>query len=174
MPDERLRHDQFRAATVPRRPVKRLFATIFVIVLCFCAICGKVLLDARQAAWERAAEFANSLAVTIESDIARNIESYDLSLRAVIDNLAHPEITKITPELRQLILFDRSAMAKHLDAIVLLDENGIIRLIPGHRSRNRRAVPTGTILNFTRTVLLTRCTSAGPSSPARTAPPSSR
>lgn len=128
MPADRLRHDQFRAATVPRRPVKRLFATIFVIVLCFCAICGKVLLDARQAAWERAAEFANSLAVTMESDIARNIESYDLSLRAVIDNLAHPEITKVSPELRQLILFDRSAMAKHLDAIVLLDENGIIRL----------------------------------------------
>ena len=59
MPDERLRHDQFRAATAPRRPVERLFATIFVVVLCFCAICGKVLLDARQAAWERAAEFAN-------------------------------------------------------------------------------------------------------------------
>jgi len=112
----------------PRRPVKRLVATIFAVALCFCAICAKVLLDARSAAWERAAQVAQSLAATLESDIARNIESYDLSLQAVIENLAYPEITKISPELRQLVLFDRSAMAKHLNAIVLLDENGIVRL----------------------------------------------
>src|SRR3954462_4800802 len=102
-------------AAARRRPVKRLVATIFVVALCFCAICGKVLLDARSAAWERAAQVATSLAATIESDIARNIESYDLSLQAVMENLAYPEITKISPELRQLVLFDRSAMAKHLD-----------------------------------------------------------
>ena len=60
--------------------------------------------------------------------LVRNIESYDLSLRAVIDNLAYPEITTVSPELRQLVLFDRSATAKHLDAIVLLDQNGIVRL----------------------------------------------
>jgi diguanylate cyclase (GGDEF)-like protein len=112
----------------PKRPVKRLVATIFVVALCFCAICGKVLLDARKAAWDRAAQAATSLAVTIESDIVRTIESYDLSLQAVVENLAYPEITQISPELRQLVLFDRSSTAKHLDAIVLLDENGIVRL----------------------------------------------
>jgi diguanylate cyclase (GGDEF)-like protein len=97
-------------------------------VLCFCAIFGKVLFDARQAAWDRAAQVAASLVATIASDIARNIESYDLSLQAVVENLAYPEITKVSPEFRQIILFDRSSTAKHLDAIVLLDENGIIRL----------------------------------------------
>src|SRR5207248_9334006 len=91
--------DYVQAATAPRRPVKRLVATIFVVALCFCAICGKVLLDARSAAWERAAQVATSLAATIESDIARNIESYDLSLQAVVENLAFPEITQISPEL---------------------------------------------------------------------------
>ena len=116
------------AAGARRRPVKRLVATIFVVGLCFCAVCIKVLLDARRAAFEHAAQAAASLVATLESDIARNIESYDLSLRAVIDNLAYPEITTISPELRQLVLFDRSASAKHLDAIVLLDENGIVRL----------------------------------------------
>jgi diguanylate cyclase (GGDEF)-like protein len=71
---------------------------------------------------------ATGLIATIESDIARNIESYDLSLRAVIDNLSYSEIATVSPQFRQLVLFDRSATAKHLDAIVLLDENGIIRL----------------------------------------------
>ena len=116
-------YEQVRAAMAPKRPVKRLVATIFVVAICFCAICGKVLLDARRAAWDRATQTASSLVATIESELVRNIESYDLSLRAVIDNLAYPEITTVSPELRQLVLFDRSATAKHLDAIVLLDQN---------------------------------------------------
>lgn len=120
--------EQVRAALAPRRPVKRLVAVIFMVALCFCAICGKVLLDARQATWDRAAQIAAGTIAGLESDISRNIESYDLSLRAVIDNLAYPEIVKISPELRQLVLFDRSAMAKHLEAIEFIDENGIVRL----------------------------------------------
>ena len=125
-------HANPAAAAAPRRPVKRLVATIFVVALCFCAICGKVLFDARTAAWEHAAQVATSLAATLESEISRNIESYDLSLQAVIENLAYPEITQISPELRQLVLFDRSALAKHLNAIILLDENGIVRLDSKH------------------------------------------
>ncbi len=116
------------ATAAPRRPVKRLVATIFVVALCFCAICGKVLLDARRAAWEHAAQVATSLVATLQTDISRNIESYDLSLRGVIDNLAFSEITTISPALRQRVLFDRSATAKHLQTIALLDENGIARL----------------------------------------------
>ena len=110
------------------RPAKRLAAVIFVVALCFCAICGKVLLDARHAAWERADEMAVGLVSTITSEIARNIESYDLSLQAVIENLAYPEIVSISPKLRQRVLFDRSAAAKHLHAIAFVDENGIVRL----------------------------------------------
>ena len=123
MPDENQ-----RAAAAPRRPVKRLIAIIFVVALCFCAICGKVLFDARRAAWEHAAEVGTGLVATLNSEIARNIESYDLSLKAVIENLAYPEVTTVSPELRQLILFDRSTFARHLEAISLLDENGIVRL----------------------------------------------
>jgi len=120
--------EQVRAALAPKRPVKRLVAIIFMVALCFCAICGKVLLDARRATWDRAAQAATSLIAGLESDISRNIESYDLSLRAVVGNLAYPEIVKISPELRQLVLFDRSAMAKHLEAIEFIDGNGIVRL----------------------------------------------
>jgi diguanylate cyclase (GGDEF)-like protein len=113
---------------VPRRPFKRLVAAIFVIVLCFCLICGKVLLDARHTASARAVEVATSLVAALNSDIVRNIESYDLSLRGVIEGLEFPEITTVSPALRQAILFDRSSTAKHLHAIMLLDENGIVRL----------------------------------------------
>ncbi len=135
--------DGARDAAVPRRPVKRLVAAIFVVVLCFCAICGKVLLDARHAAWDRAAEVAASLVSTLNSEIARNIESYDLSLQGVIEGLEFPEITQVSPALRQAILFDRSSAAKNLHAIMLIDENGIVRLdsrtpFPAPESRTGR------------------------------------
>ena len=110
------------------RPAKRLVAVIFIVAICFCAICGKVLLDARHAAWERAGEMATGLVSTITLEIARNIESYDLSLQAVIESLAYPEIVDVSPALRQRLLFDRSATAKHLHAIAFVDENGIVRL----------------------------------------------
>lgn len=111
-----------------KRPVKRLVACILVVALCLCVVCGKVLLNSRDADWDRASEVATSLATTLEADIVRNIESYDLSLQGVIDNLQYTESSDINPELRQALLFDRSATAKHLDTIVLLDKNGTIRL----------------------------------------------
>jgi diguanylate cyclase (GGDEF)-like protein len=109
-------------------PAKRLGAIVFLVALCFCAIFGKILLDTRDAAWERAAEVASGVVSTVTSDIARNIESYDLSLQAVIEGLAYPEIVSISPELRQRVLFDRSATAKHLHGILYIDEGGIVRL----------------------------------------------
>ena len=121
-------HNQFETAAASKRPMKRLVAAIIVVALSFCMICGKVLLDARHAAWDRAVEVATSLAATLNSEIARNIESYDLSLQGVVDGLKFPEIVDVSPALRQAILFDRSATAKHLHAILLLDENGILRL----------------------------------------------
>lgn len=110
------------------RPAKRLAVASILVALCFCAICTKVLLDARRAAWDRAGEVADGLVSTITSEIARNIESYDLSMRAVIENMDYPEITEVSPLLRQRLLFDRSATAKHLHGITYLDEEGIVRL----------------------------------------------
>jgi diguanylate cyclase (GGDEF)-like protein len=115
-------------AGVPKRPLKRLVAAILTVSLCFCLICGKVLIDARRAAWERAADVATNVVATLNSEIARNIDSFDLSLRGVIEGLEFPEITAVSPALRQAILFDRSSSAKYLHSIRLLDENGIVRL----------------------------------------------
>jgi diguanylate cyclase (GGDEF)-like protein len=114
--------------TVSGGPAKRLGVVILLVALCFCAVCAKVLYDGRRVAWDRATDIAAGFVATIESEIARNIESYDLSLQGVIENLAYPEIISVSPDLRQLLLFDRSATAKHLHAITLLDQNGIARL----------------------------------------------
>jgi diguanylate cyclase (GGDEF)-like protein len=108
--------------------MKRLTAAIILIVFSLCLICGKILSDARDAAWQRAVDLAANVTASLDSDIARTVESYGLSLQGVIDGLAFPEITKVSPALRQAILFDRSATARHLDAIMFLDDKGIVRL----------------------------------------------
>jgi diguanylate cyclase (GGDEF)-like protein len=109
------------------RPVKRLLVPLFAVVLGFCAVCGYVLIKARNAAWQHAAEVATSLTAALNSEIQHNIETVDLSLQAVADNIDRPDINDLSPELRQLVLFDRSATARNLGKIVVIDETGRIR-----------------------------------------------
>jgi diguanylate cyclase (GGDEF)-like protein len=113
-----------RDALAPRRSANRLIAALLVVIICFCAVCAKLLIDARNSAWQGALESAKSLVAALELDTELNIESFDLSLQAVVDNLGHPDIKGISPDLRQLVLFDRSATARHLDAILVIDETG--------------------------------------------------
>jgi diguanylate cyclase (GGDEF)-like protein len=108
-------------------PIKRLIVPIVVIVVCLSALSAVFLIDARRTAWDRASEVASRLAVAVASDMSHNFETLDLSLQAVVENLKHRDIEKLSPELRNLILFDRSATARHLGSILVLDENGVIR-----------------------------------------------
>ena len=119
--------DDQRSILAPRRSANRLIAALLVVIVCFCAICAKFLIDARNSAWQGALKTTANLVAAIEVDTLRNIESFDLSLQAVVDNLKHPGIDQISPDLRQLVLFDRSANARHLDAILVIDETGHVR-----------------------------------------------
>jgi diguanylate cyclase (GGDEF)-like protein len=135
--------DPGQIASTSKRSVRRLIAAVFLLVVCFSAICVKILLDARQATWERAAEAASSLVVALESDIARNFESYDLSIQGVMDNLQYPGLAQLSPDLRQLVLFDRSSTARHLDSLAVLDQDGIVlydsrTAAPAHVDRSGR------------------------------------
>jgi hypothetical protein len=42
--------DDHRDVRAPRRAANRLIAALLVVVLCFCAICAKFLIDARNSA----------------------------------------------------------------------------------------------------------------------------
>lgn len=90
-----------------------------------------MLLDLRQDAWDKAEQTARNLLQVIERDIARNGEIFDLSLRAVVDNLKAPGVTEASPELRQLILFDWAASAKDMGVMLVLDEHGNIAIDAG-------------------------------------------
>lgn len=117
-----------RRNSAARRPrplsAKLLIASSVATVIGFSTICASVMLDMRRGAEELARQTLENLAYGIDVDISRNIELYDLSLRAVADNMVLPEINDVSKPIRHLILFDRAAIAEHFGAIQAFDAEG--------------------------------------------------
>jgi Cache domain len=70
----------------------------------------------------------------------------DLSLQAVVEGLADPEVVASPPHLRRRVLFDRSATAKNLGALVVFDTDGNVVIDAG--STPPRQVPPVTDRDF--------------------------
>ncbi|SDJ58995.1 diguanylate cyclase (GGDEF) domain-containing protein [Bradyrhizobium sp. Rc2d] len=109
-------------------PAKRLLALGIGLILGFSGICATILWEMAQKDFQHAKEAATNLVASIASEIDRNIELYDLWLQAVADGVKLPEINRVSPELRQVVLFDRAATAKDLGSILVLDAAGNVRL----------------------------------------------
>ena len=99
-----------------------------LVVIGFAAICGSVLGSMRAGDERLAQQTLGNLAGGIDADINRTIELYDLSLRAVAANMVVPAVLSATPEIRQLILFDHSNLARHCGAIQVIDDAGTVTI----------------------------------------------
>src|SRR5437016_2083952 len=104
-PHARLRRKQISA--------RLLLAASLAVMVGFCAVGLAGLWEMRRADWEQARTNATNLVSTLEADIARNLQLYDLSLQAVVDGLNEPDLGRVSERIRRLVLFDRSATAKH-------------------------------------------------------------
>jgi hypothetical protein len=82
------------------------------------------MLDMRHGEEDLARQTLENLAASIDSEISRNVELYDLSLRAVASSMPLPGIKQVSAPIRHLILFDRAASAKHFGAIQVFDPEG--------------------------------------------------
>ncbi|WP_027544199.1 diguanylate cyclase [Bradyrhizobium sp. WSM2254] len=111
-----------------RRPwrvsAKLLIISSVVTVIGFSAICVNVMLDMRRGEEALARQTLENLATTIDSDVSRNIEIYDLSLKAVANNMLLPELATVSKTVRHLILFDHATTARHFGAIQVFDPDG--------------------------------------------------
>jgi diguanylate cyclase (GGDEF)-like protein len=128
-----------------RRPwrlsAKLLIISSVVTVIGFSAICVNVMLDMRHGEEALARQTLENLATTIESDISRNIDIYDLALKAVGSNMLLPEIATVSKPIRHLILFDHATTARHFGAIQVFDADGRLTIdastldpVPANRS----------------------------------------
>src|SRR3977135_1630434 len=117
-----------RHKDLARRPwrlsAKLLIVSSVATVIGFSPICAGVMLDMRRGEEELARQTLENLASGIDADISRNVELYDLSLRAVASNMGMPEIKDVSKPIRHLILFDHAATAKHFGAIQVFDAEG--------------------------------------------------
>src|SRR5580692_7871570 len=107
-----------------RLSAKLLIVSSVATVIGFSTICASVMIDMRHGEGELARQTLENLASGIDADISRNIELFDLSLRAVASNMEAPEINQVSKPIRQLILFDHAATAKHFGAIQVFDADG--------------------------------------------------
>src|SRR3979409_942283 len=114
--------------SMTRRPwrlsAKLLIVSSVATVISFSAICASVMLDMRRGEEGLARQTLETLASGIDADISRNVEVYDLSLRAVASNMVMPELTYVSKPILHLILFDHAATAKHFGAIQVFDDTG--------------------------------------------------
>ncbi|MGJ4926940.1 diguanylate cyclase [Bradyrhizobium sp. HKCCYLS2038] len=112
-------------ATQPWRLSARTLITCSIsTIIGFSAICASVMIDLRRGEEVRARQALDNMAAGIGADISRNIELYDLSLRAVAGNMLLPEISDVSKPVRQLILFDRASTARNFGNIQVFDARG--------------------------------------------------
>ena len=107
-----------------RLSAKLLIVSSVATVIGFSAICASVMIDMRHGEEELARQTLENLASGIDAHISRNVELFDLSLRAVASNMVAPEINQVSRPVRQLILFDHAASAKHFGPIQVFDADG--------------------------------------------------
>jgi len=114
-----------------------LIAGASVLSLVLAALTALSLWEMRTDAMDRARDAADNLSLILQRDIARNIEVYDLSLQAVIDGMQDPAIVALPPNIRQLVLFDRSTNAQDLGSLLVTNSTGDViidsRSVPPRR-----------------------------------------
>lgn len=119
----------------------------------------------RQDALARAQEGAANLSLILERDISRNLEIYELSMYAVIDGVKDTKILRLSPAIRQLVLFDRFTTATDVGTLLVTDEQGNLVL----DSRSTPPVPSISL-----TAITSRYTAIRPPSGCISASHSSR
>jgi diguanylate cyclase (GGDEF)-like protein len=85
------------------------------------------LYNSRAEELHHAVENSENIVRLVSSDIARNVELYDLSLRAVAAGAEQPETWSLAPALRQRMLFDRATAASYLGGAYVLDAQGRLK-----------------------------------------------
>lgn len=116
----------FQPRIQPRHAIQWLTLLAMGVAVGMLALGGAILVDSRADAWRQAEHASNNLELALTRDIERNVMLYDLSLQGVIEAMNRPDIDKISPETRQMTLFDRAATAEYLGALLVLDADGTV------------------------------------------------
>ncbi|MGY2258778.1 diguanylate cyclase [Pseudomonas sp. SDO55104_S430] len=93
-------------------------------VIAIIAIVTFLLIRERANAHQTATRSATTIAQLIDADVLRTVELYDLTLQGLIAAAHRDDLKQVSAQVRQLVLFDRSATARFKSDILLLDKHG--------------------------------------------------
>lgn len=110
---------------------KGIIASGAALAALILALCGIALWQGRADAITRGRETSSNLITVVNRDIARNVEIYGLSLRAVVDGVQTPAVMAMAPAMRDKVLFDRAMSAPFIGDVVVTDETGEILIAHG-------------------------------------------
>ncbi len=80
----------------------------------------------REDALVRARDTAEGLSLLLSRDVERNLEIVEVSLRTVAEGTRLPSLDRLSPDLRQRILFGGAANARDIGAVLVIDAMGNI------------------------------------------------
>ncbi|SEK00151.1 sensor domain-containing diguanylate cyclase [Paraburkholderia diazotrophica] len=127
----RLRHlERTHGAAVSQAVGNRPFLTGIAGTLIATAMAGltlATLYSGRTDALNHARETSANLVLLISSDIARNVEIYDLSLQEIVHRAQEPAVWQMPDELRRTMLFDRATLAAYLGGAYVVDAQGMLK-----------------------------------------------
>ncbi|WP_322045734.1 sensor domain-containing diguanylate cyclase [Paraburkholderia sp. J67] len=98
-----------------------------IVATVMAALTYAALYNGRAEELRHAAENSANIVRIVTSDIARNVELYDLSLRAVVSGAQQPDTWTLPEALRQRMLFDRATAASFLGGAYVLDAQGHVK-----------------------------------------------
>ncbi|VXB07456.1 conserved hypothetical protein [Burkholderia sp. 8Y] len=96
------------------------------VALSMAVLSFAALWQGRAQALQNAHEASANVVATLSADIARNIESSDLSLRTIVSGMQNPVVSRLSPELRRLILFDGATAVSYIGGAFVMDAQGHI------------------------------------------------
>lgn len=106
------------------RPERLLILGSLLTVIAMVCIVTFLLIREYASAQEVATRRATTIAQLIDADVLRTVELYDLTLQGLIAAAQRDDLQHVSPQIRHLALFDRSATARFKGDILLLDKHG--------------------------------------------------
>ncbi|WP_108214924.1 MULTISPECIES: sensor domain-containing diguanylate cyclase [unclassified Pseudomonas] len=108
----------------PGRPEIMVILGSTLTVISILCIVTYLLIREHANAQQTATRSATTIAQLIDADVLRTVELYDLTLQGLIAAAQRDDLKQVSPQIRHLVLFDRSTTARYKGDILLLDKHG--------------------------------------------------
>ncbi|VVN43230.1 hypothetical protein PS662_05617 [Pseudomonas fluorescens] len=106
------------------RPELMVILGSSLTVIAILGIVTFLLIREHANAQQAATRSATTIAQLINADVLRTVELYDLTLQGLIAASQRDDLKQASPQVRHLVLFDRSTTARFKGDVLLLDKHG--------------------------------------------------